>query len=172
MLTERRGLWSCRLEGAGGGSWAQPGLRRSSCSAASGRPSARAGGSSGPEAALCLPSTPRPSHPHPHRTPVPACQSQSSCPLLTLVPWAGLGVHSPLLTLAPWAGLAWADAAPARPCPPEGLLWGPPGARRRALPASPTVMRRGLQLRATLALGHHAVLPLFLLRFQGSLLRG
>ena len=60
---------------------------------------------------------------------------------------------------AGWAGLGWADAAPARPCPPEGLLWGPLGARRRALPASPAVMRRGLQLQATLALGHHAVLP-------------
>lgn len=75
LTEERRGLWSCRLLGS---SWAWPGPRRS-CLAANRRAPARAGGTSGPEAALCLPSTSRPSHPHPHRTPVPTCQSQSSC---------------------------------------------------------------------------------------------
>lgn len=127
LLTEkRRGLWSCQLWG---GSRARPGLRRS-CLAASRKAPARAGGASGPEAALCLPSTPGPSHPDPHRTPVPACQSQSSCRGCP-----GDWRESAALTLAQQGrtpsrtpGLGWAGQTQRRPAPAH--LRGCSGGRR------------------------------------------
>lgn len=117
LTEERRGLWSCQLWG---GSRARPGPRRS-CLVASRRAPARAGGTSGPEAALCSPvhSPSQPPRPPPHPSsclPVPE--------LLQRVSWGLEGVLGPPLTLAQQGrtpsrtpGLGWAGQTLRRPAP-------------------------------------------------------